>query len=138
MSRRAEILAECVDALLSGRDPYVTLELHQTEVAEARRLVETAKRVRSSVASFRDSVQLPSGEPLRLPEPRRAADVGGTVCGALMMAFTLLVLLAFNSGLPTTIEVSVMMGWLIWWLAILEKAPIGRGMGVQPLEGLAD
>jgi hypothetical protein len=139
LKKQAGILAECVDALQSGRDPYSVLAQHPEWARELESLLDTARRVRASTATqiqtpvptlqMWTKIQLPARSAAKL------SDLGSLVLGVVLMALTLVVLFFFKEPVPTTSQIGLMTAWLIWWLARAPSRATSGEMSNQSLVG---
>jgi hypothetical protein len=87
MSKRADILAECIEALFRGDDPEEVLRSYPGDAEDLAPLIEIARRLRSTVE---ESESLDESEVVQrllrtpvLPDPSSEADMSsssGAVC----------------------------------------------------------
>jgi hypothetical protein len=130
MSRRADILAECIDALFRGAEPEEVLRRYPKDASDIAPLVETARRLRSTRPDFE---ALDESEVVRrllrtpvLPERPSEADRASTL-GAVVLALSMAVLFQLYSGAIAAVAVAAMVVWLICWLGLSGLTRDDRG-----------
>src|SRR3989304_2638079 len=107
--KKADVLAECLDALLMGAEPGDILKRYPRYTEELSGLLEVAKRVRATAPNFQ---VLPQPERiaylLRLPElPEREPDTDRLYSGFVVIALALSVLL-LQTGITTALGLGAM------------------------------
>jgi hypothetical protein len=130
VSKKNDILIECLDAILAGENIESVVARHPNE-PDLEALLRTALRVRESSKAY-DDIPLPVFDRF-VPVPADRSPRSEVRCialGVLMMVLSLGVLFIFKDAVPTVTQVSLMTGWLVWWLT---RSP-WRDFSGQPVQ----